>query len=128
VAKKKKTKSEGKKAKAAKSRKLPKEIAGIKVPKELREAGGKLLAAVRHPLVMDAAAAALMAAAAGLRDTKAEARAGDEGAPRGKRSKRGGELGVILAATAIEGVRRFGDAATRQNKGNGAGAAPKAKS
>ncbi|HEY0116939.1 MAG TPA: hypothetical protein VGB54_14590, partial [Allosphingosinicella sp.] len=49
--------------KASGGAKLPKRVAGVKVPKQLREPGGKLLDAIRHPLVMDVAAAALMAAA-----------------------------------------------------------------
>ena len=43
--------------------KLPKHIAGVKVPKALREPGGRLLAAMESPLMMDLAAAALSAAA-----------------------------------------------------------------
>jgi hypothetical protein len=52
-----------KKKGGAKARKLPKHIAGVKVPKALREAGGDLLAAIDKPLMMDLAAAALSAAA-----------------------------------------------------------------
>jgi hypothetical protein len=112
---KKKDKKDKKKNSAAK---LPKRIAGVKVPKELRAPGGKLMEAVRNPLVMDLAAAALLAAAAGLREGKG-ARTG--GAPAGGDGARGGksDLGAIIAATAIEGVRKL--AAGAGKGGNGAG-------
>jgi hypothetical protein len=121
VTKKKQKKAKGGKAARGEGPKLPKRIAGIKVPKELREPGGKLLDAVRHPLVMDVAAAALMAAAAGLRRT-GPGDGADAGAPRP--ATPGADLGALLAATALDGVRRLGDAAARQNtrqdRGNGA--------
>ena len=119
MTKKKQKKAKGGKAAQAEAPKLPKRIAGIKVPKELREPGGKLLEAVRHPLVMDVAAAALMAAAAGLRKGADKPGAG-AGAPQ---PKAGPDIGALLTATALEGVRRLGDAAARQHKGNGASGA-----
>jgi hypothetical protein len=123
VTKKKQKKAKGGKSAQAEAPKLPKRIAGIKVPKELREPGGKLLEAVRHPLVMDVAAAALMAAAAGLRKGGSTDRPG-AGAPQ---PKAGADIGALLTATALEGVRRLGDAAARQNtrqtKGNGSSGA-----
>jgi hypothetical protein len=111
LAKKKQKKAKGDKPAAADATKLPKRIAGVKVPKELREPGGKLLEAVRHPLVMDVAAAALIAAAAGLRKGSPSAGSGTP-AP-----KPAPDLGALLTATALEGVRRLSDAAAR--KGNG---------
>ncbi len=121
MTKKKQKKARGGKTAQPEAAKLPKRIAGIKVPKELREPGGKLHEAVRHPLVMDVAAAALIAAAAGLRKGGSGGGA-DAGAARPKPAA---DLGTLLAATALEGVRRLGDAAARQNahpnKGNGAG-------
>jgi hypothetical protein len=114
----KKKQKSAKSSKSAKleTAKLPKRIAGIKVPKELRGPGGKLLEAVRHPLVMDVAAAALMAAAASLRHGKAPPAA--PGAE--PRDKPATDLGALITATALEGVRRLGDAAVRRHdKGNG---------
>ena len=120
MTKKKQKKAKGGKAAPPEATKLPKRIAGIKVPKELREPGGRLLEAVRHPLVMDVAAAALIAAAAGLRKGASGDGAG-AGAPRPKPAA---DLSALLTATALEGVRRLGDAAARQsahhNRGNGA--------
>ena len=116
MAKKKQKKAKPGKAEAAGTAKLPKRIAGVKVPKKLREPGGKLLEAVRHPLVMDIAAAALMAAAAALRDGKGKGAAPPAGArPAEARTP---DLGAILAATAVEGVRKIAQAS--RSKGNGA--------
>ena len=50
------------------STKPPKRIAGVKVPKELRKSGAKLVDTLSHPLIADVAAAALMAAAGALRE------------------------------------------------------------
>ena len=43
--------------------KLPKRIAGVKIPKKLRKRGGKLYALVNNPLLADLVAVALLAAA-----------------------------------------------------------------
>jgi len=118
LAKKKQKKAKPGKGEAAGAAKLPKRIAGVKVPKQLRESGGKLLEAVRHPLVMDIAAAALMAAAAALRDGKGKA----AGAPAAAKppEARTPDLAAILAATAVEGVRKIAQASRSSAKGNGA--------
>jgi hypothetical protein len=47
----------------AKSGKLPKRIAGVKIPKKLRKQGGKLHALLDQPFVADVVAAGLLAAA-----------------------------------------------------------------
>ncbi|HEV2747012.1 MAG TPA: hypothetical protein VGW34_06905 [Allosphingosinicella sp.] len=57
-------------AKKANKGKLPKEIAGVKVPKELRRAGAGAARIIDHPVVGDLVAAALLAAAAALRESK----------------------------------------------------------
>ena len=43
--------------------KLPKRIAGVKIPKKLRKRGGKAYALVNNPLLADLLAVALLAAA-----------------------------------------------------------------
>ena len=43
--------------------KLPKRIAGVKIPKKLRKRGGKVYALVNNPLIADLVAVALLAAA-----------------------------------------------------------------
>lgn len=74
-AKKGKTKSEkpvkapkpAKAPKAEKTHKLPKSVAGIDLPRDLREQGAKLLELTRHPLVADIVAAGLVALAGSVR-------------------------------------------------------------
>ena len=102
--------------KASGGAKLPKRVAGVKVPKQLREPGGKLLDAIRHPLVMDVAAAALMAAATALRDGKVRAALGQSGT--GAAPGKPADLGTLLAATAAEGIRKIAEA-TLAPKGSG---------
>jgi hypothetical protein len=55
----------------AKNSKIPKRIAGVKVPKELRNAADLALQLSRHPVVADIIAAGLLAAAAALKDSDA---------------------------------------------------------
>ncbi|QIG78324.1 hypothetical protein [Stakelama tenebrarum] len=52
---------------------LPKEIAGIKVPKKLRKESGKIAEIARHPVVAEMMAVGIAAVVAGLRERKAEA-------------------------------------------------------
>lgn len=93
-----------------KTSKLPKRIAGVKVPKELRAPGGRLLQAVNNPLLIDAAAAALMAAANRLAQSRLPFVAAQP--------KPQADLGTILSSLAIEGMRRFGEG----NRADGAAA------
>lgn len=58
---------DGKKKGGKKDNPIPKEIAGVKIPKELRKAGRKAVELVRDPVVSEAVAAALLSAAAALR-------------------------------------------------------------
>ena len=52
--------------------KLPKEVAGVKIPKKLRKAGSAAMDLAQQPIVGELVAAALTAAAASLmKDTKA---------------------------------------------------------
>lgn len=89
--------------------KLPKEIAGIKLPKELRKSGEKLVDALSHPLIADVAAAALLGAAAALRDSDSVRKVSGSG----KRSEGARKLAedataygvVLLAEKALEGAR-----------------------
>lgn len=89
----------------SKSQKLPKKIAGVKVPKRLRKPGGKALVALRHPLVADIAAAALIAAAGAIRDSRAVRSAAGE--VKDKAGDAAG-LGTVIAATAAQGAKRLG--------------------
>ncbi|MFN3387773.1 MAG: hypothetical protein ACK40O_02500 [Allosphingosinicella sp.] len=58
-------------AKAKKGKaKIPKEVGGVKVPKKLRKIGKKAIALAQQPMVSEIAAAALLGAAAALREGK----------------------------------------------------------
>ena len=123
---KKKKKADGKAAK------LPKRIAGVKVPKQLREPGGKLLEAVSNPLLIDMAAAALLAAASGLRDGRRRAARPGEGAAApsssaepsaaGPVSSEGAsKLGSLIAAAAVDGLRKMAESKRPGERANGGG-------
>ena len=121
----KKTKKKGAKSAA----KGPKEIAGIKLPKPLREPAGQILKAVQNPIFADVAAAALLSAAAALQEgKKAPAAGGGEATPgsgKGKAaSTTAGALGAMLATKAIEGVTKL---AVEKTAGAGAGSRGKGK-
>ena len=100
-----KKKKDGKRAKAPK---LPKQIAGIKVPKELRGPGGRILAAVQDPMVIEIAAAALAAAAGRLRDTARAAPAPEPAKPKGGETMVG-DIAKALATSAIQGLSELGE-------------------
>lgn len=104
----------------------PKRIAGLKVPKRMRKRLGKAGGLLQHPLVADLAAAALIAAAAALRENKkvrsaartAKGKAGDaaHGLGAGVAS-----LGTIIAAKAKEGADFMGHAYESIGSSNGSG-------
>jgi hypothetical protein len=102
----------GKKAKS-KTAKVPKEIAGIKLPKELRKAVAPIVDwADRNPLLTDAVAAALLAGATALADNKgakkaAKAAGAGAGAAAVKAGKGGERIGLALAVAAGEIATRL---------------------
>lgn len=117
-------KSKDKKGKAGK---LPKQIAGVKVPKELRKSGAKVVDALSHPLLADFAAAALLAAAAALRDDedvrKAAAKAKD-GAVKGVKAL-GGEAGAGALASLVAGAAEAGIRQLKSLEGTARASSPK---
>ena len=92
----------------SKPTKLPKRIAGVKVPKRMRRPGGKVLDALSHPLVADMVAAGLIAAAAAVRDSNSVRRAANKAGEKALDLRSGAAtLGTIIAARAGEGARRL---------------------
>lgn len=88
--------------------KIPKRIAGVKVPKKLRKQAKQLLKVSASPMVRDLALAGLSLAAQRMLD------AGRDAAPAAARPDRkpkgalhGLNLGALLEAAAAEGARRF---------------------
>ena len=94
----------------AKNRKLPKRIAGVKIPKRLRKSGAPLYALLQNPLVADLVAVGLIAAADALTKTqaaKAAGKAAKHGAKDAAEATGTGAASVagILALAAREGAK-----------------------
>ena len=92
-------------AKKSKKLKIPKKIAGVKVPKELRNAGKQLVKLAEEPRARDIALAAIAAGLAARKETRKAAKeaaveAGDEAA------NAAGWITAALAAAALEAGRR----------------------
>lgn len=87
--------------------KVPKRIAGVKVPKKVRKTARKALAAADHPVALELAVAALTAAAAALRE-RGDGRklaAVKEGAEAVK--DQAVRLSDVVIAAAMDGARRL---------------------
>jgi hypothetical protein len=88
--------------------KIPKRIAGVKVPKKLRKQAKHLLKISTSPMARDLAVAGLSLAAQRMLDRRAAAPAATARPDRKPRSAlRGLDLGALLEAAAAEGARRF---------------------
>ena len=92
----------------AKEKKLrvPKRIAGVKLPKKVRKTANKALAAAQKPATRELAAAAIAAAAASLAERRpagAEPRRPGEGGT----DDRAGRLADLVIAAALDGARRL---------------------
>ena len=92
--------------------KVPKEIGGVKVPKQLRKLGNKAVKAVKDPVVSEVVAGALLAAAAALREGKdpkttmsAAFKGGVKGAGKGAKHE-GARLSDGLKLLALDLARR----------------------
>lgn len=101
-----------KKAKKGKDKvKVPKRIAGVKLPRSVREAGKSALKLAERPAVSETVAAALLAAAAALRDPPATRRAAGAAADAaGEAGQDAIRLGDSLRKMAIDMARRTLDA------------------
>ncbi len=93
-----------------KKMKVPKKVAGVKVPKKLRRTANQALELAGSPAALEMAAAALGAAAAALAGTKAARNAGRDAADASGAVGQGAvKLGDVVKAAAVEGVRRLLD-------------------
>jgi hypothetical protein len=112
--------------KKAKKAKLPKEVAGVKVPKGLRKAGKAALKIAEKPIVGEAVAAALLGAAAALREPPA-AKGGAKAAGATEEAVKAAHgLGDSLRVFALNMARATLDAL--EDKGAGSGASKGSKS
>jgi hypothetical protein len=80
--------------------KIPKEIAGVKLPKKVRKRAKKAIKMGASPVVREIAAAAIGAAAA-------KAAGAGSGRARGRIHIEGGELGEAFRSAAVAGLQRF---------------------
>lgn len=108
--------------------KIPKKVAGVKVPKKVRKTGEGIADILRHPLVADLVAAGLLAAAAAIRDNPKVKDAGRKAKRKaGKAAKEVGSgaasLGTVIAAAARDGIERVSEAyQSLEHNGSGLGA------
>jgi hypothetical protein len=111
----------GKKDKA-KGATLPKQVAGVKMPKKLRKATEKAIDLAREPVVAELVAAALLSAAAALRGDKAAAKAAQGGvAAAADAGRKAVKLGDSLRSLAIELAERTLQSWDRPAGGGGGG-------
>jgi len=94
----------------AKNGKLPKRIAGVKIPKKLRKSGAPLYALLQNPLVADLVAVGLIAAADALSKSekaKAAGKAAESGAKDAAEATGTGAATIagVLALAAREGAK-----------------------
>jgi hypothetical protein len=115
--------AKGKKEK--KDKKAKAEQKAVKLPKALRKAGEKAMDLAREPMVSEIVAAALLSAAAALRDNKGVSRAagaaGAEGlAAAGEVGKQATKVGDALRGLALDLARRTLDNWESPKAGRGA--------
>jgi hypothetical protein len=112
-------------AKSKKDKKIPKRIAGVKVPKDLRKGGESLLALVNQPLAREIAVAAAIAAVAASKDARKAAKKAREEA--GDVAEEAADkvdwVGPAVTAAAAEVGRRLVDAYRGKGGNSNGGAA-----
>lgn len=86
--------------------KIPKRVAGVKVPKKVRRQAKKALKLAASPAVRDLALAGLTLAAERVTDEARRNGAGRPGAGAGAKPL-GLDLGAVIHAAVAEGARRF---------------------
>jgi hypothetical protein len=91
---------------AKKSKKLPKKIAGVKVPKELRKAGSRLAKLAEQPVAREIALAALAAGLAARKDARKAAKKA-AAQTSGEIAEGAGWVSAALGAAALEAGRRL---------------------
>jgi hypothetical protein len=103
-----------------KKKKIPKKIAGVKVPKDLRKSAGKLTKLAKDPVVREIALAAVAAGLAAREDTrkKAKKKAAEMG---GEASESAGWVAAALGAAALEAGRRVSQVLDENAAKNGGG-------
>lgn len=96
-----------------KNAKLPKKIAGVKIPKKLRKSGGKLIEAASTPAGRELIAAGLVAAGSALAAkaqkarTRPDAGSADHLDPAERGAQMAGQIGATLGAAANAALDRL---------------------
>jgi hypothetical protein len=129
------------KDKKHKGKKADKADGALHIPKPLRKAGKEAMKLARQPVVSEVVAAALLSAAAALRDNKTAAKAGAKSADKAVDAAEGAgrealKMGDAMRGLAIDLARRTLDSWDRQGsadesageKKKGSGSGKKAKS
>lgn len=90
--------------------KVPKRVAGLKVPKKVRKTANKALKLADNPLAMELTAAALAAAAASMKARKGSAKAASGGEDQLEAVReQAGRLRDLIVAAALDGAKRLMD-------------------
>jgi hypothetical protein len=105
-----------------KGKKADKGDAALHIPKPLRKAGKEALKLARQPVVSEVVAAALLSAAAALRENKAVAKAGAKNAGKAadaaaEAGREASKLGDAMRGLALDLARRTLDSWDRQASG-----------
>jgi hypothetical protein len=112
-------------AKKDKTPKMPKKVAGVKVPKDLRKSAKSALKLAQNPIAQEVISAALVAGAAALAKRKIEKAATE---PKGKNNP---DLGAMIAqgvAAFVSGLGKPAEKKAEPQKPEGSDAKPKAGS
>ena len=101
----------------AKKAKLPKRIAGVKIPKKLRKRGGELAVLLDNPLVADIVAAGLLLAADRLASKPKVKKAGKAAKHGAEDTAEAAEDGVAKLASVLSFAAREGARAIKEKAG-----------
>lgn len=103
----------------AKNGKLPKRIAGVKIPKKVRKRGGEIYALLGSPVVAHIVAAGLIAAANSLATSRTAKKAGkaakDAAADMGEATVEGASAGAVNVADVLAFAAREAARAIKNN-------------
>ena len=103
---------------AKKNGKLPKKIAGVKIPKKLRKRGGKFYSVLENPIVAHVVATALIAAADRISRQPKVKKAGKKTKHAAADTAKAAESNVVDFATFLAMAAREGAKAIKSNARN----------
>jgi hypothetical protein len=101
----------------SKNGKLPKRIAGVKIPKELRKRGGEIAVLLNNPLVADIVAAGLLLAADRIAKKPKVKKAGRAAKHAAEDTAEAAGAGAVNVASVLAFAAREGARAIKANAG-----------